>query len=114
MNAILSWHNHKAISTLQQASYRSRQRPEFQHLNSAIVSPNITCHTDGSILGEWGMRKWMPSAACKKSKKTNICFSEQSLRRNCDERWECQQPTSLCSIMEKMKLTFGRDAATKL
>ncbi|WP_290698018.1 NAD(P)/FAD-dependent oxidoreductase [Lacinutrix sp.] len=66
--------------TLQQAS-KALKGFGILSLNDGIVSTKHVVHTtDGNIIGEWGMRKWMPSDAEKTSKNTNIHIARQSLR----------------------------------
>lgn len=66
--------------TLQQAS-KALKGFGIQSLKEGVVSTKHVVHTtDGKVIGEWGMRKWMPSDAEKTSKNTNIHIARQSLR----------------------------------
>jgi 2-polyprenyl-6-methoxyphenol hydroxylase-like FAD-dependent oxidoreductase len=66
--------------TLQQAS-KAIKGLGISNLEEGVVSTKHIVHnTDGTVLGEWGMRKWMPSTNQKHSKKTNIHIARQSLR----------------------------------
>lgn len=66
--------------TLQQAS-KAMKSFGIQSLKEGIVSSKHIVHTtEGNIIGEWGMRKWMPSNTKKSQKQTNIHISRQSLR----------------------------------
>jgi 2-polyprenyl-6-methoxyphenol hydroxylase-like FAD-dependent oxidoreductase len=66
--------------TLQQAS-KAMKSFGIQSLKEGIVSSKHIVHTtEGNIIGEWGMRKWMPSNTKKSQKQTNIHIARQSLR----------------------------------
>lgn len=66
--------------TLQQASKAIEGFGIFS-LEKGVVSTRHLVHTtDGKIVGEWGMRKWMQSEPKKTPKKTNIHIARQSLR----------------------------------
>lgn len=66
--------------TLQQAS-KAMKSFGINILKEGIVSSkHIVYSTDGNIIGEWGMRKWMPSNTKKSQKQTNIHIARQSLR----------------------------------
>jgi 2-polyprenyl-6-methoxyphenol hydroxylase-like FAD-dependent oxidoreductase len=66
--------------TLQQAS-KAMKSFGIQSLKEGIVSSKHIVHTtEGNIIGEWGMRKWMPSDTKKSQKQTNIHIARQSLR----------------------------------
>ncbi len=66
--------------TLQQAS-KAMKSFGIQSLKEGIISSKHIVHTtEGNIIGEWGMRKWMPSNTKKSQKQTNIHIARQSLR----------------------------------
>jgi 2-polyprenyl-6-methoxyphenol hydroxylase-like FAD-dependent oxidoreductase len=66
--------------TLQQAS-KAMKSFGIKSLKEGIVSSKHIVHTtEGNIIGEWGMRKWMPSNTKKSQKQTNIHIARQSLR----------------------------------
>lgn len=66
--------------TLQQAS-KAMKSFGVHSLKEGIVSSKHIVHTtEGNIIGEWGMRKWMPSNTKKSHKQTNIHIARQSLR----------------------------------
>lgn len=66
--------------TLQQASKAMEGFGIFS-LDKGLVSTRHVVHsTDGKILGEWGMRKWLDSDANQAPKRTNIHIARQSLR----------------------------------
>jgi len=66
--------------TLQQAS-KAIQAFGITSLKEGVVSTKHIVHsTDGKIIGEWGMRKWMQTNAKKSPKRTNIHIARQSLR----------------------------------
>ncbi|WP_299684376.1 NAD(P)/FAD-dependent oxidoreductase [uncultured Dokdonia sp.] len=66
--------------TLQQAS-KAIQGFGISSLQEGIVSTRHVVHTtEGKILGEWGMRKWIASDAKTTPKRTNVHIARQSLR----------------------------------
>lgn len=66
--------------TLQQAS-RAIEGLGILPLDAGLVSTRHVVHnTDGKVLGEWGIRKWVPSDNKKLPKRTNIHIARQSLR----------------------------------
>ncbi|WP_339888407.1 NAD(P)/FAD-dependent oxidoreductase [uncultured Flavobacterium sp.] len=66
--------------TLQQASKAIEGFGIFS-LEEGVVSTRHLVHTtEGKIVGEWGMRKWMQSEPKKTPKRTNIHIARQSLR----------------------------------
>lgn len=66
--------------TLQQAS-KAIKGLGIASLKDGIVSTKHVVHTtDGKIVGEWGMRKWLPSELKTSPKKTNMHISRQALR----------------------------------
>jgi 2-polyprenyl-6-methoxyphenol hydroxylase-like FAD-dependent oxidoreductase len=108
--------------TLQQASTAIKGLG-ISHLEKGIVSTKHIVHAiDGTVLGEWGMRKWMPSPVVKKSKKTNIHIARQSLRAAILNELGSQnsiqwghQLTNFRKIDDgKMELTFEVDGKTKI
>lgn len=66
--------------TLQQAS-KALTSFGITHLDKGIVSTRHLVHTtEGKIIGEWGMRKWLENRDNSAAKKTNIHIARQSLR----------------------------------
>lgn len=66
--------------TLQQASKAIEGFGLFS-LKEGIVSTRHVVHTtNGTIVGEWGMRKWLESNQKTTAKRTNIHIARQSLR----------------------------------
>jgi 2-polyprenyl-6-methoxyphenol hydroxylase-like FAD-dependent oxidoreductase len=66
--------------TLQQAS-KAIAGFGISNLKNGIISTRHLVHTtDGKVIGEWGMRKWMHSENNKSPRRTNIHISRQSLR----------------------------------
>ncbi|WP_372754003.1 FAD-dependent oxidoreductase [Mariniflexile sp.] len=50
-------------------------------LNEGVVSTRHVVHsTDGKVIGEWGMRKWIPETDKTTRKRSNIHIARQSLR----------------------------------
>lgn len=66
--------------TLQQASKAIKGFGLFS-LKEAVVSTKHIVHTsEGKVIGEWGMRKWLPSDTNKHAKHSNLHISRQALR----------------------------------
>lgn len=66
--------------TLQQAS-RAIEGLGIVSLDKGIVSTRHVVHTiDGKVIGEWGIRKWLPTETKKLPKRTNVHIARQSLR----------------------------------
>jgi 2-polyprenyl-6-methoxyphenol hydroxylase-like FAD-dependent oxidoreductase len=66
--------------TLQQAS-KAIEGLGILSLDDKVISTRHVVHTtDGKIIGEWGMRKWVNSLEKTYSKRTNMHISRQSLR----------------------------------
>lgn len=66
--------------TLQQAS-KAIDGFGISNLKQGIVSTRHLVHTpDGTVVAEWGMRKWMEHAIKASPKKTNIHIARQALR----------------------------------
>ncbi len=66
--------------TLQQAS-KAIKGLGISSLEDGIVSTRHVVHTtDGKIIGEWGMRKWLQQDTKTPPKRTNVHIARQSLR----------------------------------
>lgn len=66
--------------TLQQASKAIEGFGLFS-LEEGVVSTKHVVHTtEGKVIGEWGMRKWLQSEAKTSSKRSNVHIARQSLR----------------------------------
>lgn len=66
--------------TLQQASKAIKGFGLFS-LDEGVTSTRHIVHTtEGEVIGEWGMRKWVDSDTESSSKRTNIHIARQSLR----------------------------------
>lgn len=66
--------------TLQQAS-KAIEGFGISTLNAGVISTKHIVHTtEGKVIGEWGMRKWIPSAPTTVPKRSNIHIARQSLR----------------------------------
>ena len=66
--------------TLQQAS-KAIEGLGILSLKEGVISTRHVVHTtDGKVIGEWGMRKWMDADAKTLSKRTNVHVSRQALR----------------------------------
>lgn len=66
--------------TLQQASKAIEGLGIFS-LDKGLVSTRHVVHTtDGKVLGEWGMRKWLHADSSSAPKRTNVHIARQSLR----------------------------------
>ncbi|MBP4137115.1 FAD-dependent oxidoreductase [Flavobacterium geliluteum] len=66
--------------TLQQAS-KAMEELGILSLKEGVISTRHVVHTtEGKIIGEWGIRKWLHSDKKKAPKRTNIHIARQSLR----------------------------------
>jgi 2-polyprenyl-6-methoxyphenol hydroxylase-like FAD-dependent oxidoreductase len=66
--------------TLQQASKAIEGLGIFS-LEEGVVSTRHLVHTtEGKVIGEWGIRKWVPSEVKTSVKRTNVHIARQSLR----------------------------------
>lgn len=66
--------------TLQQASKAIDGLGIFSLAEGVVSTKHIVYDTQGMVLGEWGMRKWMPTAIHLVPKRTNIHIARQALR----------------------------------
>jgi 2-polyprenyl-6-methoxyphenol hydroxylase-like FAD-dependent oxidoreductase len=66
--------------TLQQASKAIKSFGIISLKKGIVSTKHIVHNTDGKVVGEWGMRKWLPSESKTSPKKTNMHISRQSLR----------------------------------
>ena len=66
--------------TLQQASKAIEGLGIFSLEEGVISTRHLVHTTDGKVIGEWGIRKWMQSDAKTFEKRTNIHIARQSLR----------------------------------
>lgn len=66
--------------TLQQAS-KVIEGFGISSLKAGVTSTKHLVHTcEGKVIGEWGMRKWMPAAEATSQKRCNIHIARQALR----------------------------------
>lgn len=66
--------------TLQQASKAIEGLGIFSLEEGVISTRHLVHTTDGKVIGEWGLRKWMPSDAKTSPKRSNVHIARQSLR----------------------------------
>lgn len=66
--------------TLQQASPVIKAFGIFSLPQGVVSTKHIVHTTEGNIIGEWGMRKWLKEDRSKSSKRSNIHIARQSLR----------------------------------
>jgi 2-polyprenyl-6-methoxyphenol hydroxylase-like FAD-dependent oxidoreductase len=66
--------------TLQQASKAIEGLGIFSLEEGVISTRHLVHTTDGKVIGEWGMRKWMQTEVKKSPKRTNVHIARQSLR----------------------------------
>lgn len=66
--------------TLQQASKAIEGFGIFSLEDGVISTRHLVHTTEGKVIGEWGMRKWMQHKEDKSPKKSNIHIARQSLR----------------------------------
>lgn len=107
--------------TLQQAT-KAIERFGIISLKEGVISTRHVVHTtDGKVVGEWGMRKWVHSGARTKAKRTNIHIARQALRfellKQLGERYEVQWGYQLIDIKEceneGVNLSFQVNGAIK-
>lgn len=66
--------------TLQQASKAIKSFGIISLKEGVVSTKHVVHNVEGKVVGEWGMRKWLPSETKSFPKKTNIHISRQSLR----------------------------------
>jgi 2-polyprenyl-6-methoxyphenol hydroxylase-like FAD-dependent oxidoreductase len=66
--------------TLQQASKAIEGLGVFSLEKGVISTRHVVHTTEGKVIGEWGIRKWMPSVVQTSSKRRNVHIARQSLR----------------------------------
>ncbi|MCZ2721372.1 NAD(P)/FAD-dependent oxidoreductase [Marinomonas sp. 15G1-11] len=66
--------------TLQQASKAIEGLGIFSLKEGVISTRHLVHTTDGKVIGEWGIRKWIQSDVKSPPKRTNIHIARQSLR----------------------------------
>ncbi|WP_413998315.1 FAD-dependent oxidoreductase [Flavobacterium sp. W1B] len=66
--------------TLQQASKAIEGLGIFSLEDGVISTRHLVHTTDGKVVGEWGVRKWISSDAKTSTKRSNVHISRQSLR----------------------------------
>lgn len=66
--------------TLQQASKAIEGLGIFSLEEGVISTRHLVHTTDGKVIGEWGIRKWIASDAKTFQKRTNVHIARQSLR----------------------------------
>lgn len=94
--------------TLQQASKAIESLGIFQLENSVVSTRHVVHTTEGKVVGEWGMRKWMQSETTSNPRRTNIHIARQSLRLSFLEQLE-----SLDSIHWGHQFVGFRDCGEK-
>ncbi|MBP0904421.1 FAD-dependent oxidoreductase [Mariniflexile gromovii] len=66
--------------TLQQASKAIAGFGIFELVEGVVSTRHVVHTTDGNVVGEWGMRKWMQHDDKTSAKRSNIHIARQSLR----------------------------------
>lgn len=66
--------------TLQQASKAIEGLGIFSLKEGVISTRHVVFTTEGKVIGEWGMRKWLQLNAKTSTKRTNVHIARQSLR----------------------------------
>jgi 2-polyprenyl-6-methoxyphenol hydroxylase-like FAD-dependent oxidoreductase len=66
--------------TLQQASRAIEGLGVFSLEEGVISTRHLVHTTEGKVIGEWGVRKWVPSGAKTSQKRSNVHIARQSLR----------------------------------
>jgi len=100
--------------TLQQASKAIQGLGIFSLDNGIISTRHVVHATNGKIIGEWGMRKWLHENEKKTSKRTNIHIARQALRLellkqlegNKNVKWGHKLVDFKTNNKEELQLTF--------
>ncbi|HEX7366640.1 MAG TPA: NAD(P)/FAD-dependent oxidoreductase [Pelobium sp.] len=101
--------------TLQQAS-KAIEALGITTLTGGVVSTRHLVHTtDGKVIAEWGMRKWVQSTETNYTKRSNIHIARQSLRlqlmqqlgANAQIKWGHRLVAIHTNPTEKTNLTFS-------
>ena len=66
--------------TLQQASKAIEGLGVFSLADGVVSTRHVVHTTDGKVIGEWGIRKWLASDVKSSVKRTNVHIARQSLR----------------------------------
>ena len=66
--------------TIQQASRAIEGLGVFSLKDGVVSTRHVVHTTDGKVIGEWGVRKWMDPSAETFTKRTNVHIARQSLR----------------------------------
>jgi 2-polyprenyl-6-methoxyphenol hydroxylase-like FAD-dependent oxidoreductase len=66
--------------TLQQASKAIKGFGLFSLKEAVVSTKHIVYTSEGKVIGEWGLRKWLPSDTKKQAKHSNLHISRQALR----------------------------------
>ncbi len=66
--------------TLQQASKAIEGLGVFSLADGVVSTRHLVHTTEGKVIGEWGIRKWVPSDVKNSPKRTNVHIARQSLR----------------------------------
>ncbi|MFV5686584.1 FAD-dependent oxidoreductase [Flavobacterium sp. GB2R13] len=107
--------------TLQQASKAIEGLGIFS-LEEGVISTRHVVHTsEGKVIGEWGIRKWIQSDAKTYSKRTNVHIARQSLRLALLKQlgghdavqWGHQLVDFTACVGEGVNLTFQVDGKIK-
>lgn len=107
--------------TLQQASKAIEGLGIFSLTEGVISTRHLVHTTDGKVIGEWGIRKWLPSKIKTNPKRTNIHIARQALRlalveqlggHNCIH-WGHQLINFETSEDKSINLTFQVDGKIK-
>lgn len=107
--------------TLQQASKAIEGFGIFSLKDGVISTRHLVHTTDGKIIGEWGIRKWVKNIEKTSPKRSNIHIARQSLRLALLEQlgnhdavhWGHQLIDFQESKEESVTLTFQVNGATK-
>ena len=67
--------------TLQQASKVMKDFGLVTLEDQVISTKHVVHHTDGTVLGEWGLRKWQVTKQSTPQKRSNIHIARQALRQ---------------------------------
>ncbi|MCP1997367.1 NAD(P)/FAD-dependent oxidoreductase [Flavobacterium sp. HSC-61S13] len=93
--------------TLQQASKAIEGLGLFSLKDGVISTRHLVHTTDGKVIGEWGVRKWMQSESITSAKRSNVHIARQSLRLALLEQLGGQQMVKWGHQLIDIKQTDG-------
>ena len=97
--------------TLQQASKAIEGLGIFSLEEGVFSTRHVVHTTDGKVIGEWGMRKWMQQVEERYTKRSNVHIARQSLRSALLEQLGGQDMVQWGHQLVDLKECMGRGVA---